>query len=288
MECPSCGGYVKSYSRRCTVCGKAIPPAQHLLEESGIVPPAAPAPVARTCKASLSAGARAECRPGGLGDRLIAAVLDHVVILSGCAVVTVWSFRRWGVAGLGESHSEFRVTWAALLMTSLVGAAYAFAYLWVFEAAFQCSLGKTIVGLRVVCTTKRGRMAASAIRNALRVVDGMGCYLLGALVAASSNLRQRVGDMMAGTVVVEEEFSAGVKALAMVAWFAMLVLTGWAMVRVWAGPLRTDAPRYFSGSAVELGYGAGAGHIRAAGWRVDFQLAADAGSGAKVSAAEAR
>src|SRR5438309_4176912 len=169
-------------------------------------------------------------------------------------------------------------------MATVLSAACAFVYLWLFEAAFECTLGKAIVGLRVVRTKNRGKLAACAIRNALRLVDGFGFYLVGALVAACSGLRQRVGDIVAGTFVVEESFSAGVKVLAMMAWFAALVLSGWGVVRVSAHPLRTEPPRYFGGTAVEIGYAGGAAHIRTRRWRAELQYAAEARGNGEVSA----
>ncbi len=275
MECPNCGRQLSSDSQRCITCGKAIPPAQHLLEESGIVPPSTPA---ATPIIDVSGPT---CRTAHLGDRLIAAVLDHVVILGICAVVSVWSFTRWGVA----RPSEFQLTGASLLIAAMLSGACAFVYLWLFEAAFEATLGKVIVGLRVVRTTSRRPLAACAIRNALRLIDGLGFYLVGTLFAGCTRLRQRLGDIVAGTAVVEEKLPAGVRALAAVVWTAAVVASIWAVPRVGVKPLPTDPPRYLGSSVVQVGSVPGSAYIRSAHWRVELQSAPNAAQASQISAA---
>jgi hypothetical protein len=116
-------------------------------------------------------------------------------------------------------------------------------------------------------------------------MDGLGFYVIGGLIAACSALRQRVGDIVAGTFVVEEEFSAGVKALAVTVWFAVFVLSGWELLRVAAHPVRTIPPRYLGGTAAEMGYSGSSAHIATARWRIELQLAADSRPQSEVSAA---
>ena len=240
-----------------------------------------PALVPAGSPASAAAVGPLSSRPATLGDRLIAAVLDHIVILGACAVVSVWSFRRWGVAG----GPEFQLTTASLVMAALLSAACGFVYLWLSEVAFQSSLGKAIVGLRLVRAGTRGRLAAYAIRNALRPIDGLGFYFVGGLIAGCSRLRQRLGDMAAGTVVVEEAVSGGLKALAVTLWFATFVLTGWGLLRVSAHPLRTTPPEHWGGTVAQVGYGAGSAHIRTARWRMELQFTSESPSQAELSTA---
>lgn len=238
------------------------------------MPPSAP----RTTAATASSPT---CRAAHLGDRLIAAALDHLVIFGMCAVVTVWSFTRWSFAG----PSEFQLTTASLLIADLLSGACAFLYLWLFEASFEASLGKLIVGLRVVRTTPRGPLASCAIRNALRVIDGLGFYMVGALFAGCSHWRQRLGDIVAGTAVVEETWPAGVKALAIVVWIAAVVTSVWALPGIWAKPLPSDPPRYFGSTVMQIGTAPGSAYIRSARWRVDLQFASEGPPKSEMSAA---
>jgi len=66
--------------------------------------------------------------------------------------------------------------------------------------------GKKALGLRVIQTSGvRIGFLQAAIRNLARVVDRLPLfYLLGGAVAAFSRSQQRLGDMLAGTVVVRE------------------------------------------------------------------------------------
>jgi uncharacterized RDD family membrane protein YckC len=85
----------------------------------------------------------------------------------------------------------------------LVGVAVACAYFAVTEARFGRSLGKRLLGLRVLqiggapCST-----SSAVIRNVFRVVDAFpGCYLVALVSLAGSKRGQRIGDQAAGTSV---------------------------------------------------------------------------------------
>ncbi len=81
-----------------------------------------------------------------------------------------------------------------------------FAYFVGLEWLVAGTPGKLITGIRVR-TLDGGRISflASLLRNLLRIVDALpGCipYLVGAILIWNSDTRQRLGDRVAGTVVV--------------------------------------------------------------------------------------
>jgi len=94
-------------------------------------------------------------------------------------------------------------------------------YFLVQEALFGTTLGKSIVGLRVVgLNGERLTLKAALVRNMLRLVDILpgplltitigpfgipAIYIVGAVVIWSSSLRQRLGDQQAQTLVVKAE-----------------------------------------------------------------------------------
>ena len=89
--------------------------------------------------------------------------------------------------------------------------AAAIAYFSLLEGLFGDTLGKALVGIKV--TDLAGRPAgwrAVLIRNIFRVIDSFpGFYLLGALVARFSARHQRIGDHVAGTLVVPARVVVG-------------------------------------------------------------------------------
>ena len=76
----------------------------------------------------------------------------------------------------------------------------------VFEVAIGASVGKLLLGLRVRASAGgRAGLRAVAIRTVLRPVDGLPYVvpnLLGFIVLANGPKHQRIGDRLAGTVVV--------------------------------------------------------------------------------------
>lgn len=79
------------------------------------------------------------------------------------------------------------------------------AYFAISEAAFGCSLGKRIFRLRVVGTDGRKIAAGQAlVRSMLHTFDlFLNAGMLGAMVALLTRRRQRLGDLIARTVVVQ-------------------------------------------------------------------------------------
>ena len=78
------------------------------------------------------------------------------------------------------------------------------AYMIVMEAAVGASLGKLLVGIRVVTVEgRRPSWRPAVVRTAMRIVDALPLfYLIGWIVALRSPTRQRLGDRVAGTLVV--------------------------------------------------------------------------------------
>ncbi len=203
-----------------------------------------------------------------LGDRLIAFALDRAFLFGLFAIVDAWAFMRWGIV----DGTELKLTLAALLAAESLNAAVFFLYLWLLEASFGATLGKAMVGVRVVRTAKRNALAALAIRNLLRVLDGLGFYLVGAVVAGCSNTHRRLGDICAGTTVIEEHFGYRVKIAALALWTAVLAAAVWSVPRI----CKTNAalhPRYLNQVVVRVGRSEKSAYFTVAGFHVDVQVA---------------
>ncbi len=86
----------------------------------------------------------------------------------------------------------------------------AFLYFFLQEALFGTTMGKRIAGLKVVYGNEHAvsqplTWQAAFIRNLVRPIDAIGGYLAGWILVLSSSQRRRLGDHLAGTLVVLDE-----------------------------------------------------------------------------------
>ena len=266
MECPCCQSQVSASAKSCGVCGEPIPPGQYMLEESGIVEPAADEPRKRS--AAPRARNTGDYRFARLGDRFIAFALDIAVLFGLFAVMDAWVFMRWGIV----DGTELQLTTASLLLALTSNATILFLYGWLMEAACGATLGKAMIGIRVVGTSQRGPLAACALRNALRIVDGLGLYLIGIIAALCSGVRQRIGDIYAQTAVIEESFGPGIRITAMVVWISIVGTAVWAVPRICSSNKAFSTP-YLGQVIVRVGRSDNTAYLKVANLSVDVQIA---------------
>jgi len=83
---------------------------------------------------------------------------------------------------------------------------FIFAYFIIMEAYVGWTIGKKILGMRVVDDAgKKIGLQKSVIRNLLRLVDGLPAFnILGIILIASSARGQRLGDRVAKTYVITQ------------------------------------------------------------------------------------
>lgn len=261
MECPHCHTQVRSHAKQCKRCGGAIPASQYLLEECGLNDPATP--VAPT-RPSSRARASVRFRFARLGDRFIAFVLDIALLFGLFAIVDAWVFMRWGAL----DGNELQLTAASLVIAITLNNTMLFLYGWLLEAACGATLGKALVGIRIVRTTERGCLSSCALRNVLRIVDGLGFYLVGATVAACSDARQRIGDICAHTAVIEESFGISIRLTTLVLLIGTVVGAGWAVPRICLVN-QSVHPRYLSQVVLRIGVTENSAYLGIAGLTLD-------------------
>jgi uncharacterized RDD family membrane protein YckC len=119
--------------------------------------------------------------------RVIAAIVDLLIVSAGAVVVLV----------AGNSLSGDR---QGALAAVIVG--WALYYYFALESGEGQTLGKKLMKLRVVrADGRRAGMREVGVRTILRVIDN---YLVGLIVMlATGERRQRIGDLAAGTIVVD-------------------------------------------------------------------------------------
>jgi uncharacterized RDD family membrane protein YckC len=133
-----------------------------------------------------------------IGRRIGAAAIDIALVWVAFIVVLYLFGEKRGGSGATTAY-RFKNDGGYLLFTLLV-----FAYYWRTEVAWGATLGKRWLGLHVVSEDGSPPTPhAILMRNLLRIVDGLpALYLLGFAVAMSNERRQRIGDLVAHTMVV--------------------------------------------------------------------------------------
>jgi uncharacterized RDD family membrane protein YckC len=127
----------------------------------------------------------------GVGRRAVAIIID-IIILG----IIGWII---GMATGMSTPEGFNLVGGPAFLLFFIGLAY---YV-VMEVTSGGTLGKLALGLRVVKEDgSKLDWGASLIRNILRIVDGFFFYLVGAIVVWTSKKKQRLGDMVAHTLVV--------------------------------------------------------------------------------------
>jgi uncharacterized RDD family membrane protein YckC len=140
----------------------------------------------------------------GIGSRFLALTLDTLIqVAAGIVLLVVLGFL--GVAGVfaGMRQSPLWVLAALVFVIFLL----MFGYFAAFELAWNGQTpGKRVIGIRVVKDSGRPLTPAETIgRNLLRIVDQLPAfYALGVLVALLNAQNKRLGDFIAGSIVVRE------------------------------------------------------------------------------------
>jgi uncharacterized RDD family membrane protein YckC len=153
-------------------------------------------------------------RVAGPCRRFAAFLLDLALCYGALVVATVIALLV-AIGGSALSGAESALGAAGGLVMLLL-----FAVQWMYFAVFEgwrgYTPGKAALGLRVVTTTGRPiGFAAAALRNVLRAADALplaytaGLLSLAGLASMSATRRfQRLGDLVAGTMVVVAERAA--------------------------------------------------------------------------------
>jgi uncharacterized RDD family membrane protein YckC len=145
-------------------------------------------------------------RTAGPARRALAQMVDLAVCYGALALLAVCVVLvSAGPAGVVEGATAAAKLGMGILLLAL------FAAQWIYFAAFESALGRTpgkmALGLRVVTTTGRPiGLFVGVLRNLLRAADILPVgYVAGVVAMALTARFQRMGDLVAGTMVVAPE-----------------------------------------------------------------------------------
>ena len=136
----------------------------------------------------------------GLGSRSAAALVDLLLLLAISLALTVALELMFGGRPTRISGAE---SWATALVVLVAGLGF-FGYFIAFEAFGDGRTpGKRALGLRVVLDTGHAvTVQAAILRNIVRIVDY--AFMLGPPMLLLHSRHKRLGDMVAGTIVVRD------------------------------------------------------------------------------------
>lgn len=178
---------------------------------------------------------------GDIGAYIVRRTLALLVDLILVGALIAMAARVWITRA---SNGELSL--GGFIQLTFVVAIALFAYRWLFSGMFGSTPGKLLFGL-VVGQTHGGRagLGRSFVRDLLLPLD---LVVIGFLLAALLPRRQRLGDLVAGTVVVNSKIGAIAPVLGILllgaAGYATLVYAGGVAA---AQRLATDASRYATG-----------------------------------------
>jgi uncharacterized RDD family membrane protein YckC len=153
-------------------------------------------------------GVDLEMTLAGVGSRLAAALIDDIIKF---AVIFAIFFGLGIADGISNSSLDPQQSDDVELVLIAFGIVISFLLYFGYDIAFEVlasgrTLGKRALGLRVVRVGGQPvAFTTSAVRNLLRIVDFLPIsYAAGITSVLISRRNQRLGDLVAGTLVVRE------------------------------------------------------------------------------------
>ncbi|MEK4341399.1 RDD family protein [Brevibacillus sp. FSL L8-0710] len=144
----------------------------------------------------------------GLGSRAAAHLIDTGLLL----LVNITVFILFGIVVFGNGEDIFLESESyaiAIIMIALFLFNFGYFFVWEYFRAGQTP-GKKWMKIRVIQENGQSLTFLSAvIRNLFRIIDSLPTgYLLGSIVSFFHPRDKRIGDLVAGTIVVVEEGAA--------------------------------------------------------------------------------
>jgi len=146
--------------------------------------------------------------PAPIGKRIIAGIIDYAVLTLLAIILSLVFGTDWRYATFFtfvDTGGGTMVFGTIAFVPTIIFTVFYLGYFIAFETIAGASVGKNLVGLTII-RENGGKIGAreAVIRTFLRGLDGAPLWYLTALVAiVLSPSRQRIGDHLAQTVVIE-------------------------------------------------------------------------------------
>ncbi len=145
----------------------------------------------------------------GLGSRFLAVMLDLVIQFAANFVLVILIVLSFSAATRSGALNHMPDTAGKWFVAGIIF--FYFLLFWGYFSLFEAfrngqTPGKSVLKIRVIKSSGRQITFFEALaRNLLRVVDSLpGVYLVGVISVLLTKENQRLGDLLAGTIVVHE------------------------------------------------------------------------------------
>ncbi|KOP82509.1 RDD family protein [Cytobacillus solani] len=140
----------------------------------------------------------------GLGSRTAAFIIDQLLLMVvNILIIVAFFLFMYGTADI----MLLEMTSLPLAITIIVIFLINWGYFFVFEFfSGGKTIGKKMIGIRVIQDNGHSlTLLSSFIRNLLRIIDSLPAnYFLGLIMIFFHSKHKRIGDLVAGTIVVHE------------------------------------------------------------------------------------
>ena len=211
MYCSKCGAAMASGAAFCTVCGQAFSVAA-APSQLPLLNPTVAAPMVGGGMAYPAYGAVPQVAYAGFWERLLAFVIDNVIIGVGIVVIVIPLLFLTGLGAvlsrIAQDEDLGDAGFFLIIGMFLVAATATVLVTWLYHAFmessdWQATVGKRAMGL--VVTDMAGRRVSfgrSSGRHFGKIITNLVPALLGYIMAAFTEKRQALHDMMAGCLVL--------------------------------------------------------------------------------------
>jgi uncharacterized RDD family membrane protein YckC len=211
MYCSKCGAAMAVGSAFCAACGLAFSVVS-LPPRTIIMTPSAAAPLASGGMAYPAYAAVPQVAYAGFWERLLAFVIDNVIIGVGIVIIVIPLLFLTGLGAvlsrIAQDEDLGDAGFFLILGMFLVAATATVLVTWLYHAFmessdWQATVGKRAMGL--VVTDMAGRRVSfgrSSGRHFGKIITNLVPAFLGYIMAAFTEKRQALHDLMAGCLVL--------------------------------------------------------------------------------------
>jgi uncharacterized RDD family membrane protein YckC len=141
------------------------------------------------------------------GSRIAAIIIDTIILMVIMAIIALplglsaWMFSMMtDVTAMLDLWANAAILGTFAVINAIIWILY-FSY---FESTSGQTPGKRAMGIKV--TKENGKkltLGDALVRTILRIIDGLAFYILGLIIILVTEKKQRLGDILARTIVVK-------------------------------------------------------------------------------------